>query len=103
MESCVISCQSAEEVEAAINQDDVVILLFAEWCPPCQRFKPTFHSASLQANIQFYAVDYVQVPSLKEIIEGLKTFPTVYRYSKGVLQSKYEGTRTIEDLLAWCA
>jgi thiol-disulfide isomerase/thioredoxin len=74
------------------------IIFYADWCPDCRRFKPSFSSLAKAygRNIQFLSVDVAKLPELEEkYVIGL--IPTVLLFQEGKLTRTWEFVEAIDS------
>ena len=91
-------------------QDDVVCLVYANWCPPCQSFKPIFFDLSGQVKAKVAAIELDgHLPGQKEladkihsIVKDLQGTPTVCLFRNGRVVAVYDGDRSFESLVEFC-
>ncbi|KAJ9438470.1 Protein disulfide-isomerase 5-4 [Diplonema papillatum] len=104
------------------SHDLTMVLFYADYCPPCRAFKPTWNEFESSVNndgtknsivdadgypiinlrvLKINCVDFKQAC----IDENIQSFPTVRVYKrvlgKDKQYSSYEGTRTVEGLMAF--
>jgi thiol-disulfide isomerase/thioredoxin len=89
-DTCVL-VQSPEELEAAIeSRDKLMVLFYASWCPFSQAFLPTYrkHAAAGEPCYVRILVDNGDALTEKYSIE---VFPTVLFFDKGKLAKRLDG------------
>lgn len=91
--------------------DPAICLVYANWCPPCQAFKPTYYKlAEVVDNVMVACIELDgHLPGQKELADRVKLIlpqlegtPSVYMFVDGRPVAKYEGDRTLEGLLEFC-
>jgi hypothetical protein len=86
----------------------VVCLIYANYCPPCTEFKPTYYQ--LPSHLSGVVVACIEtdghLPGQKElasrvntIFPGLQGTPTVVMFNGGYVDAVYEGDRTLQSLV----
>jgi len=108
-DSCVL-VQSPEELEAAINsRDRLMVLFYASWCPFSQAFLPTYrkHAAAGEPCYVRILVDDGDALTGKYSIE---VYPTVLYFEKGKVVKRLDGVYhlglskgQLEDFARRCA
>eukprot|EP01060_Flectonema_neradi_P012648 TRINITY_DN1940_c2_g1_i2.p1 TRINITY_DN1940_c2_g1~~TRINITY_DN1940_c2_g1_i2.p1 ORF type:complete len:373 (+),score=65.50 TRINITY_DN1940_c2_g1_i2:66-1121(+) len=105
------------------SHDLTMILFYADWCPPCRRFKPTWNEFENEVNkdkgyIGITDADGVQLGGQVRVLkincvefqsacleESIDSYPNVRLYRRSIGKSKrfsqYEGERTLAGLLAF--
>jgi|SRR5690606_31199452 len=94
-----------------VINDPVVCLVYANWCPPCQQFKPTYYKLADHVNMKVACIELDgHLPGQKEladkvkkIIPGMEGTPTVVLFVNGRVVSKYNGDRSLESLIEFCS
>lgn len=87
--------------------DDVkkVYFIYADWCGHCTRFKPEwkkFEEASAQNNVKAFALNVDDASNTAFIeMNKVSSFPTVIVAKGSGEKVKYDGERTVEDLMAF--
>jgi len=74
------------------------VMFYADWCPDCTRFKPTFMSLARQygKRISFLAVDVARLPHLEQNY-GIGLIPTVLLFERGKLSRTWEFVEDIQS------
>lgn len=74
------------------------VMFYADWCPDCTRFKPTFASLADQygKRISFLAVDVARLPHLEQNY-GIGLIPTVLLFERGRLSRTWEFVEDIQS------
>jgi thiol-disulfide isomerase/thioredoxin len=108
-DTCVL-VESPEELEAAIeSRDKLMVLFYASWCPFSQAFLPTYrkHAAAGEPCYVRILVDDGDALAEKYSIE---VFPTVLFFDKGKLAKRLDGVYhrglsqgQLEDFALRCA
>lgn len=90
-----------------INRDTTrgnpgLLLIYANWCGHCQRFKPIFEElcSTLGNNFPCKSIEHDDLNNeLKEALD-FKGYPTIKFFDQsGKIVSEYQGDRSKEDLL----
>jgi thiol-disulfide isomerase/thioredoxin len=80
-----------------------MILIWAEWCPHCHRFMPTYKQMSQKLHSQFPCL-LIESGELKSEVSDtlqLSSYPSIYFFDKnGQIIEKYTNTREQNVLLA---
>lgn len=77
-----------------------VILIYADWCGACQRFKPTWNALKSNPKLAEHMSEVnSDSPAMKDIMDifEVKSFPTIIAV-KGDVVSQYRGDRSYDDL-----
>lgn len=74
------------------------VMFYAEWCPDCVRFKPTFTALAGEygKRITFLAVDVARLGEMEERY-GIGLIPTVLLFHGGKLTRTWEFVADIES------
>lgn len=74
------------------------VMFYADWCPDCRRFKPTFAELARQhgRRIAFLAVDVARLPHLEQNY-GIGLIPTVLLFERGRLSRTWEFVEDIQS------
>ena len=92
MSENIIGIDQAEKFNNEILQADkpAAVAFLADWCPHCQRFKPTFESLAdeFASKITFACVDIDQSPQL-EADNEVDLIPTVLVYQGGQILHRF--------------
>ncbi len=71
------------EFETAIKNEKVILDFYADWCGPCQMFKPTFDAVSEEMkDISFYKINVETAPSIPGKF-GISSIPTIVFLKNG--------------------
>lgn len=81
-----------------------MLLIFANWCGHCQRFKPTFNELCRQLGNDFHciSIEDTQLQQNDNLVKALnfRGFPTIKFFDKsGKIISEYNGERSKTELL----
>ena len=68
----------------------------ADWCEPCQTFGPIMDQVSQKIQVQKINVDYEPDVITKY---GVKNIPTVILVEKGQELRRFEGARSLQQIL----
>jgi len=83
----------------------MLILFFADWCPHCQMFEPTWKritdKLTSKRGIQVAQVEYSDLKYVPKKNTKISGFPTIQVLKEGKLIHEYNGNRTEEDILAF--
>ncbi len=92
--------------------EPTICLVYANWCPPCQAFKPTYYElANVVSNVRISCIELDgHLPGQKELADRIKIIlpdlngtPSIYMFVSGLPVEKYEGDRTLDGLVAFCS
>lgn len=80
------------------NDKPSAVMFYADWCPDCVRFNPTFAALAGEygKRIAFLAVDVARLPDLEEQY-GIGLIPTVLLFQDGKLARTWEFVEDIES------
>ena len=92
--------------ETFIPNANHIVLVYADWCPHCQNFKPEWRKFRKMArNMPKLRTSELDVDDKtnKAMIKslGVKTYPTVVMITPSGQKIKYSGDRSSVDLLRW--
>ena len=92
--------------ETFVPNANHVVLVYADWCPHCQNFKPEWRKFRKMArNMPKLRTSELDVDDKtnKAMIKslGVKTYPTVVMITPSGQKIKYNGDRSSVDLLRW--
>lgn len=81
-----------------------MLLIFANWCGHCQRFKPTFNELCRQLGNDFHciSIEDTQLQQNDNLIKALnfRGFPTIKFFDQsGKIIGEYNGERSKAELL----
>lgn len=81
-----------------------MLLIFANWCGHCQRFKPTFNELCRQLGNDFHciSIEDTQLQQNDSLIKALnfRGFPTIKFFDQsGKIIGEYNGERSKTELL----
>lgn len=113
MENAIIYLEDQDftpEGKLLLNEP-VVCLIYANHCPPCIEFKPTYYE--LPSHVNGVVVSCVEtdghLPGQAELMKrfnmifpGLQGTPTVVMFKNGYIEAIYEGDRTLQSLVEFC-
>lgn len=92
--------------ETFVPNANHVVLVYTDWCPYCQEFKPEWRKFRKMARnmpklrtSELDAEDKTNKAMIKSL--GVKTFPTVVMITPSGQKIKYGGDRSSVDLLRW--
>ncbi len=73
-----VTTLNTENLESTITDNDIVVIDFwAEWCGPCQAFKPIFETASEKHDgVAFASVNTEEQPDLAAMFQ-IRSIPTL--------------------------
>ncbi len=74
------------------------VMFYADWCPDCIRFKPTFEELASQygRRIAFMSVDVARLPHLEQNY-GIALIPTVLLFERSRLSRTWEFVEDIQS------
>lgn len=89
--------------EVANNKKHSIILYYADWCPHCLFFKPTWNKLYEQfknsRSIQFIQVEYNDINNVPiKYRKNIRGFPTIQLIKEGKIISEYNGNRDINSI-----
>lgn len=75
-----------------------LVLFQADWCGHCKKLKPVWEEVS--KNHDVYKVDCTDRSLHSNLVQliGVKGFPTIYVFQKGIRQGEYSGPRTADAI-----
>lgn len=89
--------------QSVTNGKPGMILVWADWCPHCHRFMPTYKQMSKKLHSQFpcLLIESSQLtPKISESL-NISSYPSIYFFHKnGQIIEKYTNTREQNILLA---
>jgi thiol-disulfide isomerase/thioredoxin len=94
-----------DDLEDQLKEGKKVVLFYADWCGHCTKFKPTWDEAAKKVNKEEKRMIKVNcgegTKKDKEIMDkyDIDGYPTIVIFEDGE-PKKYNGERTVEDLLA---
>ena len=90
-----ITKENINDFKKIYGKDNIIILVYAEWCGACQRFKPTwdkftnnFHKDKNSKKVKVLQIEDSQISStkrnkvIKELISKFQGYPTVFYINK---------------------
>lgn len=87
----------------------VFCLVYANWCPPCMAFKPTFHKLvdHVKHKMKVCCIEMdgklagqkELADRIHQVIPQLQGTPTIVMFSNGKLVEVYDGDRSLGDLV----
>jgi thiol-disulfide isomerase/thioredoxin len=90
--------QNEEDLAGLVQADNPsAVMFYADWCPDCRRFKPTFATLADEygKRISFLAVDVARLPELEQRYD-IGMIPTVLLFQGGKLSRTWEFVEDIE-------
>lgn len=89
--------------------ETVIVLIYANWCPPCEAFKPTFFELASHTDARVACIELDgHLPGQKELADrihavfpDLQGTPTVCVYVGGQVAGVFDGERDLESLIAF--
>jgi len=98
-----VNPKNKDKFKECVGKDKPMIILFyADWCPHCVAFKPTWDklAAKLEKNpkVQVAQVEYENIKDIPKKFKNIRGFPTIQMIKGGKVISEYDGVRTVEDL-----
>tara|TARA_B100000900_G_C20396065_1_gene640710 strand:- start:46 stop:414 length:369 start_codon:yes stop_codon:yes gene_type:complete len=90
-----ITKENISDFKKIYGKDNIIILVYAEWCGACQRFKPTwdkftnnFHKDKNSKKVKVLQIEDSQISStkrnkvIKELISKFQGYPTIFYINK---------------------
>ena len=90
-----ITKENINDFKKIYGKDNIIILVYAEWCGACQRFKPTwdkftnnFHKDKNSKKVKVLQIEDSQISStkrnkvIKELISKFQGYPTIFYINK---------------------
>tara|TARA_Y100000356_G_C11093638_1_gene200596 strand:- start:76 stop:444 length:369 start_codon:yes stop_codon:yes gene_type:complete len=90
-----ITKENINDFKKIYGKDNIIILVYAEWCGACQRFKPTwdkftnnFHKDKNSKEVKVLQIEDSQISStkrnkvIKELISKFQGYPTIFYINK---------------------
>lgn len=93
------SAGSQQLTQTIFNNDNVIVIFYEDWCPPCKRMTPIFeHLATVYPDIVFIKV---KRELYRSIFDGynLKTVPAILFFKEGVLKKIQPSSLSQADLV----
>ncbi len=93
---------TAHEQATAAEDAPTVIDFYADWCGPCQQFRPIFHAAEKKyaGRVNFETVNIDEKKDLAEQY-GITSIPTiVFLYGDGEEATRFVGAMSADDFNA---
>lgn len=79
-----------------------IIDFYADWCPPCKAFAPTFEKVASKLNkYNFAKVDVDKAPNVSNDFK-IEYIPFIAAVKDGKFIEQYNGDRTEADFTKWC-
>ena len=94
--------QTGLELATAAEDAPTVIDFYADWCGPCQQFRPIFHAAEKKyaGRVNFETVNIDEQEDLAEQY-GITSIPTiVFLYGDGEEATRFVGAMSADDFNA---
>jgi len=87
------------EGNPAIPEKRAVVLFWAEWCPHCRKYKPTYQKLAKLSR----AVYQLHCPDNEAVCNkfGVRSFPTLMYWKNGQLEPCSIGRNDIAELKRW--
>lgn len=90
-----VTKQNINKFNKAYSNDNMIVLVYADWCGACERFKPTwqnftenFHKDKNSKNVKIFQLEDSQINSnkrnkvIKKISAQFQGFPSVFYINK---------------------
>ena len=91
--------------ECAKNDKPLLVLFFANWCPHCQMFEPTWKNIvkklTSKRGIQVAEVEFKNMEHVPTKYKKIRGYPTIQMIKGGKIVSEYNGLRTEENVLKY--
>ena len=97
-----VNSKNAEKFKNIVKEDKPVLMLYyAEWCPHCQIFKPTWkdiqEELKSKRNIRVAEVEYKDLSFIPKKYKEIISFPTLRVIKGGKIVGEYNAVRTKEN------
>jgi len=101
-----VNSKNAENFKNIVKEDKPVLMLYyAEWCPHCQIFKPTWKDIQEELkpkrNIRVAEVEYKDLSFIPKKYKDIISFPTLRVIKGGKIVGEYNAVRTKEDIIKY--
>jgi protein disulfide-isomerase-like protein len=88
--------------ECATKDKPMLVLFFANWCPHCQMFEPTWKKLvgelEKDRTINIAEVEYENMEHVPKKYKKIRGFPTLQMIKGGRVISEYNGLRTQDSI-----
>lgn len=99
----VTESNKAKFEECVKKDKPMLVLFYANWCPHCQMFEPTWKKITEKLhpkrNIQVAEIEFSNMSAIPNKYKKVKGFPTIQVMKGGKVISEYNGLRTEQDVL----
>ena len=101
-----VTDKNKEKFAECIQKDrPTLVLFFADWCPHCQSFKPTWNGLAKKheksKKLQLAQVEYADMEAIPNKYKKIRGFPTIQMMKGGKILSEFNDMRTMEALEAY--
>lgn len=96
--------KNKEQFTECVQQKDrpTLVLFYADWCPHCQMFKPTWKELAKKMGkskkLQMAEVEYTHMDHVPKKYKKIRGFPTVQMMKGGKILSEFNDVRTLDAL-----
>lgn len=89
--------------ECAGKDKPMLVLFYADWCPHCKMFEPTWKKIvgklSGKRKIQVAEVEYSNMEHVPKKYKKIRGYPTIQIIKGGKVLSEYNGLRTEDAVI----
>lgn len=89
--------------ECVAKDKPTLVLFYADWCPHCQMFAPTWKritdALASKRNLQLAQIEFNDLKHVPSKYKKISGFPTIQVLRGGKVLYEYNGNRTEEDIL----
>lgn len=88
-----------QNFDAALQNDVMVLDVYADWCGPCKRFAPIFHQVAteMKGELVFAKMNVDQAPKTSSKL-GVKSIPTIILFKNGQEVKRHIGGMNADGL-----
>lgn len=106
MKLLTVNKQNKDDFKNIVNGDKLSIMLYyADWCPHCAFFKPTWNKLyndnfKNSRSVCFIQVEHSDMNNIpKKYSKNVMGFPSIHLLKNGKVISEYSGSRDTSSLL----
>ena len=98
-----VTDKNKDKFAECIEKDKpTLVLFFADWCPHCQMFEPTWKELAKKheksKKLQLAQVEYSDMDAVPKKYKKIRGFPTIQMMKGGKVLSEFNDVRTIDAL-----